>query len=63
MTTKPKQLDGRQKQKIKEKRTKKIKGSMDVFINKINIDNNGKFLVLSFSYFTKYIVVINAMKQ
>lgn len=49
MSTKPKQLSGRQKRKIKEKKElelKKIKGTMDVFINKININSNCTFFIL-----------------
>lgn len=49
MSTKPKQLSGCKKRKIKEKKElelKKIKGSMNVFINKININSNGKFFIL-----------------
>lgn len=48
MSTRPKQLCGHQKRKIKEKKEielKKIKGSMDVFINKININSNGTFFI------------------
>jgi len=60
MSTKPKQLSGHQKRKIKEKKDlefKKVKGSLDAFVKKNNLDKSGMFYVVLL-FITKFITLI-----